>query len=130
MFYLFMKCIFFLNNFPKQFSFRHPKSWFINAICCWHTLSKLINLVSVCLLSHCSRVQLFATPWTVAHQASLSMRFSRREYWSELPCQLQGSSQPRDQTQVSQFSCVGRQVLYPLYHHLWSPLSLLARLQF
>ena len=24
-------------------------------------------------------------PWTVAHQAPLSMRFSRREYWSGLP---------------------------------------------
>ena len=32
-----------------------------------------------------SRVQLFATPWTVAHQAPLSMGFSRQEYWSELP---------------------------------------------
>ena len=32
-----------------------------------------------------SRVRLFATPWTVAYQASLSMRFSRQEYWSGLP---------------------------------------------
>ena len=29
-----------------------------------------------------SRVQLFATPGTVAHQAPLSMGFSRQEYWS------------------------------------------------
>ena len=29
-----------------------------------------------------SRVRLFATPWTVAHQAPLSMGFSRQEYWS------------------------------------------------
>ena len=28
---------------------------------------------------------LFATPWTVAHQASLSIRFPRQEYWSEFP---------------------------------------------
>ena len=35
------------------------------------------------LLSH---VRLFATPWTVAHQAPLSMGFSRQEYWSGLPC--------------------------------------------
>ena len=34
------------------------------------------------LLSH---VQLFATPWTVAHQAPLSMGFSRQQYWSGLP---------------------------------------------
>ena len=33
----------------------------------------------------CGHVQLFATPWTVAHQAPLSMRFSRQEYWSGLP---------------------------------------------
>ena len=31
-----------------------------------------------------SRVQLFATPWAVAHQAPLSMGFSRQEYWSGL----------------------------------------------
>ena len=33
-----------------------------------------------------SCVQLFATPWTVAHKAPLSMGFSRQEYWSGLPC--------------------------------------------
>ena len=32
-----------------------------------------------------SRVRLFVTPWTVACQAPLSMRFSRQEYWSGLP---------------------------------------------
>ena len=32
-----------------------------------------------------SCVQLFVTPWTVAHQAPLSMGFSRQEYWSGLP---------------------------------------------
>ena len=32
-----------------------------------------------------TRVRLFATPWTVAYQAPLSMRFSRQEYWSGLP---------------------------------------------
>ena len=31
-----------------------------------------------------SRVRLFATPWTVAYQAPLSMKFSRQEYWSGL----------------------------------------------
>ena len=33
-----------------------------------------------------SCVGLFATPWTVARQAPLSMGFSRQEYWSGLPC--------------------------------------------
>ena len=38
--------------------------------------------VKVKSLSH---VQLLATPWTVAYQAPLSMRFSRQEYWSGFP---------------------------------------------
>ena len=37
------------------------------------------------LLSHFSRVRLCATPWTVAHQAPLSMKFSRQEYWGGQP---------------------------------------------
>ena len=38
-----------------------------------------------CVLSSFSRVRLFATPWTIALQAPLSMRFSKQEYWSGLP---------------------------------------------
>ena len=41
--------------------------------------------VLLLLLSRFRRVLLFATPWTVAHQAPLSMGFSRQEYWSGLP---------------------------------------------
>ena len=41
--------------------------------------------VCLCVLSLSSRVQLFVTPWTAAHQAPLSMGFSRQEYWSGLP---------------------------------------------
>ena len=37
-----------------------------------------------------SCVQLFATLWTVACQAPLSMGFSRQEYWSGLPCSSPG----------------------------------------
>ena len=40
--------------------------------------------VCVCAQSF-SRVWLSATLWTVAHQAPLSMGFSRQEYWSGLP---------------------------------------------
>ena len=39
---------------------------------------------SVCTWS-LSPVPLFANPWTVTHQALLSMEFSRQEYWSRLP---------------------------------------------
>ena len=37
------------------------------------------------MLSHFSHVWLFVIPWTVPHQATLSMGFSRQEYWSGLP---------------------------------------------
>ena len=43
-----------------------------------------------------SHVLLFATLWTVAHQASLPMGFSRQEYWSGLPFPSLGDLQPRD----------------------------------
>ena len=44
---------------------------------------KIFLYLHACSLTHC--VRLFATLWTVAHQASLSMGFLRQEYWSELP---------------------------------------------
>ena len=37
-----------------------------------------------------NRVQLCTTLWTVAHQAPLSMEFSRQEYWKRLPCPTSG----------------------------------------
>ena len=42
------------------------------------------------MLSRFSHVQLFAMLWTVAHQAPLSMGFSRQEYWSGLLCPAPG----------------------------------------
>ena len=47
------------------------------------------------VLSHFSHVQLIVTLWTIAHQPSLSMGFSRQGYWSGLPCPpSRGSSYP------------------------------------
>ena len=40
----------------------------------------------VCVLSRFSHVWLSVTLWTIAHQATLSMGFSRQEYWNRLPC--------------------------------------------
>ena len=42
------------------------------------------------MLNQFSLVQLFATPWTVACQAPLSMGFFSQEYWSGLPIPLPG----------------------------------------
>ena len=39
----------------------------------------------MCVLRLFSSVQLFVTPWIIAHQAPLSMGFFRQGYWSELP---------------------------------------------
>ena len=70
------------------------------------------------MLSHLSRVQLFSTLWTAAHQAPLSMEFSRQELQGILQAILsaisfsRGSSQPRDRTRISYVSCIGRQVHY------------------
>ena len=59
----------------------------------------LSESLKVLLLSH---VRLFVTPWTVAHQAPLSMGFSRQEYWNGLSFIFsKGSSWPRDWTWVS-----------------------------
>ena len=54
------------------------------------------------LLSH---VQLFAIPWTVAHQAPLSMGFPRQKYWSGLSFPSPGFHMTQNQTHVS---CTGR----------------------
>ena len=60
-----------------------------------------------------SRVQLFATPWTVAYQAPPSMGFSRQEYWSGLPLLLQGIF-PTQGSNLGLQHC--KQVLYHLSH--------------
>ena len=54
-----------------------------------------------------TRVRLFATPWTVAHQAPLSMGFSRQEYWDGLPFLPPGDlPDPGNQTHISYVSCI------------------------
>ena len=66
------------------------------------------SMPSMFLLSH---VGLFLTPWTVAHQAPLSMGLSTKEYWSRLPFPSPGDlPNPGIETgsvviQFSQFSC-------------------------
>ena len=57
-----------------------------------------------------SRVRLFATPWTVAHQAPLSMGFSRQEYWSGLPFPSPGDL-PNPEIKPRSPHC--RQILLP-----------------
>ena len=42
-----------------------------------------------CMLRYFSHAQLLASPWTIAHQAPLSMGFSSQECWNEWPFPLQ-----------------------------------------
>ena len=69
------------------------------------------------MLSHSSHFWLFVTPWIVALQAPLSMRFFRQKYWSGLLfSSSRGSSRPRDWTHLSWVSCTGRQIFFLLSH--------------
>ena len=78
-------------------------------------------MIKMCVLSHFSHVQLFATPWTVACQAPLSMGFSGQEYWSGLPCPPPGNLPNPEIIPTSLNSpSIGRQVLYQQLH-LGSP---------
>ena len=53
----------------------------------WTCINKIYKVSSLYISRYLKYTQdiLFATPWTVPCQASPSIRFSRQEYWSELP---------------------------------------------
>ena len=61
-----------------------PVSWLQSPSAVILEPPKINNIVKVKVKS-LSRVRLFSTPWTVAHQAPPFMGFSRQEYWSGLP---------------------------------------------
>ena len=48
-------------------------------------IARFIECLRVCVLSHFSRIRLFAILWTIALQVPLFMGFSRQEYWNGLP---------------------------------------------
>ena len=63
------------------------------------------------LLSCLSHVQLFAALWTIACRASLSVGFSRQEYWSVLPCPPSGHLPDWIEPASLSVFCIGRQVM-------------------
>ena len=86
----------YVKKLLKQFLKNIP--WSVFPIChvlvpinnnLFDSLSLFLSGVCVCMCMCClvaeSCLTLFVTPWTVAHQAPLSMEFSRQEYWSGLP---------------------------------------------
>ena len=68
---------------------------------------KCLYILYIYIYMPVSQVRLFAALWTGAHQAPLSVKFSRWEYWSRLPY-----SQRRDWTLISCVSYIGKQFLY------------------
>ena len=84
----------FLGIYPNEWHIQRYKNIHCNILIEWKVgqlelVSNMIVFIKnygkyncMCVLSH---VQLFVTPWTVAHRAPLSMRFSGQEYCSRLP---------------------------------------------
>ena len=114
---------------PFQFSLFFWIEYLYEAIhlCGWLTIHNYcINYIykSISVLIYCHLrvyivfskllicVQFFAPLRAVACQTPPFVEFSRQEYWSELPCFLQGIFWPRDWTCISYVSCIGRWVLY------------------
>ena len=77
-----------------------------------------------CHYSVLSGVRLSATPWTVAHQAPLSMGLFRQEYWSGLPFPPPGDFPDPGMNLCLLCLLHCRQILYPL-NHQGSPISFL-----
>ena len=100
--------------------------WFFKEIYKSNRIKRLFIAEILCSRSYFSRVQLFMTPWTVAHQAPLSVEFSRQEYWRGLPFPSPGDlPRPRGRICISLVSCIGRQVLHHYCHtmpHYGKPL--------
>ena len=76
-----------------------------------------------------SRVRLYATPWTIAHQSTLSMEFSRQEYWNGLPFPSPGDL---PNTRIKPASLAAKQKLsliasgnaeHPLWKTVWKFLT-------
>ena len=62
-----------------------------------------------CVLSRFSCFRLFVTLWTVVCLTPLSMRFSRQEYWSRLPCPPPGGlPDPGVESMTLRSTCIGR----------------------
>ena len=85
----------------------------------WKTVNYFTNVrgkyyaLHACMRSRFSPVWIFETPWTVAHQAPLSMRLSRQEYWNGRPCPPPGDlPNPGIEPVSLMFFCIGRQALY------------------
>ena len=90
----------------------------------WHYRKKNCSVPILLLFSHSVLSSSFATPWTIAHQTPLSMRFPRKEYWSGLPLPMAGDLPNSGIEPMS----LASSVFWILYHyrHVRSPPALTA----
>ena len=78
-----------------------------------YVIHNIVRQLCACVVSH---IRFFATSWTVALQAPLSMGFFRQKYWSELPLSLRRDlPDPRIEPLSLQFP-VWQAVSLPLNH--------------
>ena len=99
-----LNCLFHSGKTNVHDQFVKTKSWLI-----LNTL--LFSHFCCCLVTSC--VQLFATLWTVIHQAPLSMGFPRQEYWSGFPFASPGDlPDPGIEAASPALAGIGKWILY------------------
>ena len=87
-----------LNKFPQFLSF-----------CCHDTWNPVCSLMHAQLSQSCPTL---CSPWTAAHQAPMSMEFSKQEYGSGLPFPTTGDLPDPGIEPASHVSCIARWILY------------------
>ena len=88
----------------------------------WVAISFSMNKIICVYIYMCqllSRIRFFESPWTIAYQASLSMEFSRQEYWSGLP-----SPSPCMYTYMCTYVCIYMQLAKSQAHSSFSNVKL------
>ena len=94
------------------YTFCLPHTFVVYILSIFASSNSTTIIVVLHALNCFSPVQLYATPWTIAYQAPLSMEFTRE--WVAMPFS-RVSSRPRDCTHISCISyafCIGMWVLY------------------
>ena len=71
---------------PEPLHWEHLSHWTTREIPPFPLIFVLTPLNAACMCYRFSCIRLFVTPWTIALQVPLSIGFSRKEYWSKLPC--------------------------------------------
>ena len=101
-----MKIYWIAMSFPNKVIFWSTDYWKLTSS--YRETKEILDWL--CVWSSFSRVWLFASPWTVDGQGPLSIRFSRQEYWTELPFPIPRDL-PKSGIDPSHVSCIGRPVL-------------------